>query len=104
MENKCESEKGSCETTQETCKPAESCCPVEQATQLWQSAFCEALKQAHVEALKTRIQKAWGAKIDKGADAVIEAMGAQWAAKLQGAKAHVELKEKLKDVMFQHLK
>jgi hypothetical protein len=48
-----------------------------------------------VDILKQKIQKAWGAKLDKSADAVLEAMEAQWNAALTQGKAEIDLKEKL---------
>lgn len=74
--------------------------PVACAKALWCSSFSAALKQAHVDALKARIVKAWGAKIDAGADAVVEAMGAAWASKLAEAKAKNDLGTKMAGIMF----
>ena len=74
--------------------------PVACSKALWCSSFATALKQVHVEALKSRIQKAWGANIDKGADAVVEAMGAVWMSKLTEAKAKHDLMAKMSGIMF----
>jgi len=62
---------------------------------MWTCSFFTALKQAQVEMLKAKIQKAWGAKMDKASDAVLEAMGAQWQAMVAQSQASVGLKEKL---------
>ena len=53
------------------------------------------MKQAQADLLKAKIQKAWGSKMDKAADAVIEAMGVQWQSMLAQAGAKAELKDKL---------
>ena len=53
------------------------------------------MKQAQVDLLKTKIQKAWGAKMDKAADVVIEAMGVQWQSMLAQANAKSQLRERL---------
>ncbi|MBI2093845.1 MAG: hypothetical protein HYT88_03900 [Candidatus Omnitrophica bacterium] len=62
---------------------------------MWSCSFFEAMKQAQVEVLKAKIQKAWGAKMEKAADSVIEAMGAQWQSLLAQENAKAQLKEKL---------
>lgn len=74
--------------------------PVACAKQLWCSSFGIALKQAHVDALKIRIVKAFGPKIDAGADAVVEAMGAVWMSALAGAKAKNDLGAKMAGILF----
>ena len=101
---------GSCETESETCgegscSSSSSCCkacgtscggdPTACATAMWTSSFFEAMKAVHVEALKAKIQKAWGAKMDKAADAVLEAMGVHWQSMLAQTKAKAELKARL---------
>ena len=57
-----------------------------------------AMKQVHVDVLKAKIQKAWGAKMDKAADAVLEAMGVQWQSMLAQASAKAELRERLQSL------
>jgi len=63
---------------------------------MWQVSFFQALKAAQVEALKVKIQKAWGQKMDKAADAVLEAMGVQWQSMLAQASAKASLSERLR--------
>jgi len=53
------------------------------------------MKAAQVDLLKAKIQKAWGAKMDKAADAVIEAMGVQWQSMLAQAGAKAQLQQRL---------
>ena len=101
MDNTCDTKTGHCDTrgTSE-CGPSESsCCPIEKAAAMWQCAFFEAMKQAHVEVLKAKIHKSWGPKMDKAADAVLEAMEAQWQSMLVQGKAKLDLKDKLGKIM-----
>ena len=101
MQNKCSTESQTCQETAEECCPTQSedCCPIEQATNLWKSAFFQAMKEVHVDILKAKIQKAWGPKLEKSADAVLEAMETQWKSSLTKGKAQHDLKEKLKNIM-----
>ncbi|MBI4340718.1 MAG: hypothetical protein HY598_00380 [Candidatus Omnitrophica bacterium] len=54
------------------------------------------MKGVQVDILKAKIQKAWGQKMDKAADAVLDAMGVQWQSMLAQAKAKGDLQEKLR--------
>jgi hypothetical protein len=62
---------------------------------MWYGAFFQAMKEVQVDLLKAKIQKAWGPKMDKAADAVLEAAGVKWQSMLAEAKAKTELREKL---------
>ena len=102
MENKCLTETGCCETTaaaKECCGMSECACPLETSIGLWKSAFFQAMKETHVEVLKEKIKKAWGDKLDKQADAVVEAMGIQWQSWLAAGKSKLDLKEKIAKIM-----
>ena len=108
MGQACDTSSGSCETQE----AAQECCPstegkgcgcgggdpIEKATAMWSCAFFEAMKQVHVEILKAKIQKAWGSKMDKAAEAVIESMGVHWQSMLAQAKAKGELRECLRSL------
>ena len=104
MSSTCETS-GACETEASECQSSESRCgcgsqrcggdPIECATYLWTGSFFAAMKQAQVEVLKAKIQKAWGAKMDKAADAVLEAMGVQWQSMLAQGQAKADLKSRL---------
>ena len=101
----CNQSENTCNTHQKDeseCKTnhAKSCCPIEMTAQKWSDAFCQAMTEVHVEILKQKIKKAWGADMEKVGDAVIETMGAQWHAMLSQAKAHVDLRENIKKVFF----
>lgn len=99
---------GSCETTaqEQACGSSRGGCPcgqagcsgdpVDCAQGLWSSSFFAAMQQAQVALLRERIEKAWGAKMSKAADAVIEAMGAQWQSMLAQAQAKETLRGRLR--------
>ena len=99
----CETESSACGT--ESCESSSSCCkacgtscggdPIACATAMWGQSFFQAMRAAQVDALKAKIQKAWGAKMDKAADAVIEAMGVHWQSMLAQASAKAQLRERL---------
>ena len=102
MENKCSQDSHGNETcrTQSheggTCTPkSDCCCPIQKATEMWTGAFCEAKKQVCVDILKNKIQKAWGSKLEKTADAVLNAMEAEWKASVAKGKAKMDLKEQM---------
>lgn len=95
--NSCES--SACDSSQECCKACKGACggdPVRCATSMWTGAFFAAMHQVQVELLKGKIQKAWGAKMDKAADAAIEAMGVQWQSMLAQSKAKCDFETKLR--------
>ncbi|MBI4597620.1 MAG: hypothetical protein HY737_04365 [Candidatus Omnitrophica bacterium] len=62
---------------------------------MWSCAFFTAMKEVQVDILKQKLQKAWGPKMDKAADAVLEAMGVQWQSMLAQAGAKATLRQKL---------
>ena len=72
--------------------------PIDCAVGLWSGAFFQAMKGVQVDLLKAKIQKAWGAKMDKAADAVLEAMGVQWQSMLAQAGAKAQLRERLRSL------
>lgn len=107
MSESCCSE-GSCETTQ-SCGPSSGGCPcgtsgcsgdpMDCVAGMWTGSYFEALKQLQVEALKARLQKAFGAKLEKAADGVAVAMAANWQAMVAQSKAKADLRQRLAGVM-----
>ena len=87
----CSSGKGGCPCGTPGCSGD----PVECGVGMWTGSFFQALRAVQVEALKGKIQKAWGAKTDKAADAVLEAMGTKWQSKMAQGKADAELRQRL---------
>ena len=69
--------------------------PLDCASSMWGCSFFTAMKELQVEILKAKIQKAWGAKMEKAADAVLEAMGVQWQSMLAQSKAKAQFRERL---------
>ena len=104
---------GTCRTSDESCETSSGACsssgaskcpcgsstcggdPLECAASMWGCSFFTAMKELQVELLKAKIQKAWGAKMDKAADAVVEAMGVQWQSMLAQSKAKTQFRERL---------
>jgi hypothetical protein len=78
---------------------SDSCCPIQKATEMWTHAFFEAKKQICIEILKVKIQKAWGSKLNKTADAVLNTMEVEWKAMLAKGKAKMDLKEQMLKIM-----
>lgn len=101
MNNQCSTDTGCCETENHggSCAMETSSCPIEKATEMWKGAFCAALKEVKTEILKEKIRKAWGPKLDKAADAVLEAAEAEWQAMLSTGKAKMGLKEKIASIL-----
>jgi hypothetical protein len=64
------------------------------AAHMWMEALHEAKKEVMVEILKEKIQKAWGPKMEKTADAVLEIVKAKKTAE----KERCELKAKLQNL------
>jgi len=63
---------------------------------MWQAAFFQAMKEVQVGLLKPRIQKAWGATMEKAADGLLESMGAYWQSMVAQARAKGEFQELLR--------
>ena len=110
MSSACSTSRGSCETESgacgaERCDSSSRCCkgcgsqcggdPIACATAMWSGSFFQAMKAAQVDLLKAKIQKAWGVKMDKAADAVLEAMGVHWQSMLAQTNAKAKLQERL---------
>jgi hypothetical protein len=100
--SECNKNTQTCQTqeTENKAPVSQTCCPIEKAAQKWSESFCKAMSEVQVEILKAKIKKSWGADMEKVGDAVIESMGAQWQAMLTGAKAHVDLRENIKNVFL----
>ena len=106
MENKCSQGVCSSEPVRNEACQGESCkskcdcgCPIEKATEMWSCAFCEAKRQVAVEILKAKIQKAWGSKLGKTADAVLAAKEAEWKAMLAKGKAKMDLRDQMLKIL-----
>ena len=102
-EGACETKAGacsesSCESSCESQCPCGTKCggdPVNCSMGMWGRSFFCAMKELQVEIMQEKIKKAWGSKMDKAADIILEAMGAKWQAKLTEAQLRGDVREKL---------
>jgi hypothetical protein len=62
---------------------------------MWTGSFFQAMKEVQVDILKAKLQKAWGSKMEKAADAVLESMSTQWQSMLAQTQAKDQLRERL---------
>ena len=96
---------GQCDSGSQTpcgqtpCGPGACGCPVEQAIDKWNDAFCQAIGSVQVDLLKDRIRKTWGPVLEKEADAIVAAMGVAWQSKLTFAKAQVDLRDNIREIL-----
>lgn len=109
MSSSCETSSGRCEESAGSCASPSTCgtsdrcacgtdCggdPIACAMGLWKGSFFEAMKAVQVDLLRAKIQKAWGPKMDKAADIILEAMGMKWQAMVAEAKAKTDVRSKL---------
>ena len=72
--------------------------PMNCALGMWSGSFFRAMKEVQVDLLKAKIQKAWGSKMDKVADAVLEAMGTHWQSMLAQAQAKEQLRARVAQI------
>ena len=86
----CESS-GGCQACGGQCGGDATACGV----QMWSAAFFQAMRAVQVDILKAKIQKAWGPKMEKAADIILESMGAKWQSMIAQAKAKADVREKL---------
>ena len=85
-----------CCAVEETLRTKAECCPVEKAAELWSASFFAAFREVQRDLLKERIRKAWGAKLEKEADATVQVMGVYWQSVLAQAKAKQDFQAALK--------
>lgn len=106
---KCDVKTGTCESavsSTASCKAKCSCggvCggdPVKCAMYSWKGAFHLALEEVMLDVLKARIHKTFGPKLEKSADAIMDAMNAKWQAKIMMAQAETELWDRIKEDML----
>lgn len=103
MSNNCNDNASKCATE---CDDNNDCCddilnapcPVEMDVKMQTKAFFAAMQCAQTEIIKKKIIAAWGDKMEKKADAVVEAMGKIWMSKIGHASAQCELKEAIKGI------
>ena len=103
----CDTKTGACETASGPQGKCESKCPCGGACggdpmvckmNMWMCSFHEAKKAVEVDILKAKIQKLWGAKLEKEATVVLEAMEAKWKSMQAVGQFKEQLREKLEQI------
>ncbi|MBI4245092.1 MAG: hypothetical protein HY606_13460 [Planctomycetes bacterium] len=92
---------GCCSESSQNC-PVTGCVdPVELVMDGWKQSFFSAMCELKTELLKEKIRKAWGAQLEKSADAVLEAFGTCWKSVLEKSAAQEQLRSRLSKIMFE---
>lgn len=89
----------------ESCDCNDGCeCPSGQdmlkfAEIMWHKAAMAAMFEAKKDRIKSRLEKSFGPTLDKGADAVVEAISKKLRAAVQSSKNEQELHQKLASIL-----
>jgi len=89
----------------ESCGCDDGCgCPSDQdmlkfAETMWHKAAMAAMFEAKKDRIKSRLEKSFGPTLDKGADAVVEAISKKLRAAVQSSKNEQELHQKLASIL-----
>jgi len=94
----CQSEE-SCSTCSDS-----SCGSGDMMMVMWHKAAMQAMIELKKEAIKTKLQANFGEALEKGADAVVEAMGTKMQASIQQEQTMGNLKSKLRSILAEALK
>ncbi len=96
-----------CCCREQECCEKESKCGYEKEENLveclergWQKSSLKAWEDVLKEILKEKIRQKYGAELDKGAQAFVDAMDKSWKAKVTAAKAQHEFKEAILKALF----
>ena len=82
-------------------KPSVCSDPFESAPEAWFKDAVEAIRQVKLEILREKIRKHMGPKLEKGADASLQALGAFWGAivaQSDAAQAKEVLREEIRKI------
>jgi hypothetical protein len=71
--------------------------PLACGAKMWKKAFFEAMHEAHVAILKSKIEKAWGPMMDKTADGLLASMETFWQSMQGQAKSKEDFKNLLRE-------
>ena len=103
-----------CSTTSSSkgCSPSGSCdCPscsgqnpVDFAVIMWHKAAMAALLEVKKDRIKQRLEKSFGQTLDKGADAVVEAIKKKIQSAVLSSSSEQELRGKLVSIMSESTK
>ncbi len=66
---------------------------------MWHKAAMAAMFEAKKDRIKSRIEKSFGETLDKGADAVVEAITKKIGSAVQSSKSEQELRSKLASIL-----
>ena len=66
---------------------------------MWHKAAMAAMFEAKKDRIKSRLEKSFGPTLDKGADAVVEAISKKLRAAVQSSKNEQELHQKLASIL-----
>ncbi len=66
---------------------------------MWHKAAMAAMFEAKKDRIKSRLEKSFGPTLDKGADAVVDAISKKIASAVQSAKTEQELHTKLVSIL-----
>jgi len=66
---------------------------------MWHKAAMSAMFEAKKDRIKSRLEKSFGPTLDKGADAVVDAISKKIASAVQSAKTEQELHTKLVSIL-----
>ena len=66
---------------------------------MWHKAAMAAMFEVKKERIKSRLEKSFGPTLDKGADAVVEAIGKKIKSAVQSSKSEQELRNKLSSIL-----
>ena len=95
----------SSKSNSESCGCDDGCeCPSGQdmlkfAEIMWHKAAMAAMFEAKKDRIKSRLEKSFGPTLDKGADAVVEAISKKLRAAVQSSKNEQELHQKLASIL-----
>ncbi len=70
---------------------------------MWHKAAMAAMFEAKKDRIKSRLEKSFGPTLDKGADAVVEAISKKLRAAVKGANSEQELHNKLSSILKEAL-
>jgi len=107
---KCNGQQCSTLRTNSDCNESDSCsdggceCPSGQdllkfGEIMWHKAAMAAMFEAKKDRIKSRLEKSFGPTLDKGADAVVEAITKKIASAVQSSKTEQELHSKLVSIL-----
>ena len=66
---------------------------------MWHKAAMAAIFEAKKDRIKSRLEESFGSTLDKGADAVVEAISKKIRSSVQSSKSEQELRNKLASIL-----